>query len=623
MAIKKSETTMNVTNKKIITDTIDEMLQENPNLTMPEFLGKLVDNNISFTADGFKDSGFGIRYRVNGETERASKIGDEFTAAGLQKRGVEYDKNRDRSEITELAQKSMKEAVGDRPVAPADKQLVTADQQEVEGSAQLDQSSQPLALGQEEEEPQLNQASADNEYAESVFAELAGALQKEPQLVGQEDELGIAEVPLIDRSVVAEKEGSIEPPLEQLLIDGNSEYVEQVFTDLTDTLGGEQGKVSSVQEEEPLLKPLALGQDEEEPQLNQVSADNEYAESVFADLADALQKEPEPVRQEEEPKVVQPEEEIETTSSINQGEEEPELVAPGVEEAEAPAAVIQKEEESEKIVENREAEPATLREKSPVTVEQSAIDAVNFMLDLLQADKFHPTSKIAEADRYSFSRSEDGGVQINDTYNKGRVVFQADKDNNVKVSNFQSDEKTKFTALFERLQKDEKTLTAIRPNSNSKSSNELQSTNQDIPQPSQPDVAKILEPPVKADFKAIYEPIRLTFGRIQDWTKDAYLTIENPQKRQEVVNMLGGYREKINDSIGSIGTDNDPIVLSEEDFQAISTLERNSHDLRSTRDGVVTRDQAINDNPQVRADLGLASQPKPQAQKPVTAQSQR
>jgi hypothetical protein len=271
-------------------------------------------------------------------------------------------------------------------------------------------------------------------------------------------------------------------------------------------------------------------------------------------------------------------------------------------------------EQPEEIV--AEKAEATLQQKKPATVEQSAIDTVNFMLDLLQTDKFHPTSKIAEADRYSFSRSEEGGVQINDTYNKGRVVFQTDKDNNVKVSDFQPDEKAKFTALFTKLQKDEKKLRNIRPNL--KPNDKLQATNQDNPKPEKLVAAEILQPPAKTDVVAAYEPIQPTADRLRDWTKDAYLTIKDPQERQETVSMLGGYLDKINNSEKYPG-----IVLSEGDFQTVSTLERNSYDLRSTRDGVVTRDQAILDNPQVRAELALVSQPKPQVQKPVPAQSQR
>jgi hypothetical protein len=186
----------------------------------------------------------------------------------------------------------------------------------------------------------------------------------------------------------------------------------------------------------------------------------------------------------------------------------------------------------------------------------------------------------------------------------------------VKVSDFQPDEKAKFTALFTKLQKDEKKLRNIR--SNLKPNDKLQATNQDNPKPEQLVAAEILQPPAKTDVVAAYEPIQPAADRLRDWTKDAYLTIKDPQERQETVSMLGGYLDKINNSEKYPG-----IVLSEEDFQTVSTLERNSYDLRSTRDGVVTRDQAILDNPQVRAELALVSQPKPQVQRPVPAQSQR
>jgi hypothetical protein len=49
MATKKSVATMNKTNQGIITNTIDRVLQENPELTMPEFLSKMMDNNISLS----------------------------------------------------------------------------------------------------------------------------------------------------------------------------------------------------------------------------------------------------------------------------------------------------------------------------------------------------------------------------------------------------------------------------------------------------------------------------------------------------------------------------------------------------------------------------------------------
>jgi hypothetical protein len=336
----------------------------------------------------------------------------------------------------------------------------------------------------------------------------------------------------------------------------------------------------------------------------------EEEEEIIVGAADQGQKE------QVEPVVIEEEEELEPVVLKQEEKEEEPVVSEWDKEEEEKLVVGQGEalEELEDI--GAEKLEATLQEKKPATVEQSAIDTVNFMLDLLQTDKFHPTSKIAEADRYSFSRSEEGGVQINDTYNKGRVVFQTDKDNNVKVSDFQPDEKAKFTALFTKLQKDEKKLRSIRPNL--KPDDKLLSTNQDSLKPEKSVAAEILQPQVKTDVTAVYEPIQPTADRLRDWTKDAYLTIKDPQERQETVSMLGDYLDKINSS-----EEYPRIVLSEEDFQTVSTLERNSYDLRSTRDGVVTRDQAILDNPQVRAELALVSQPKPQIQKPVTTQSQR
>jgi hypothetical protein len=529
MATKKSVATMNKTNQGIITNTIDRVLQENPELTMPEFLGKMLDNNISFTIDSFRGQyNAAMRYRVNGETGSASNISDDVTIGGLQKRGVTYQSSLHKEDMVLLAQRSMKEGVGDRPVLPLADRVTVAD---VEEAAVL---------------PQLNQQPIpgnDAEYVDQVYSNFAAvaANQEEP------------------------------------------DYADQVFSDFVTVLEVGLEPISSEEEEEVIIEAVDQGQ-------------KEKVEPVVIEE----EEEPEPVvvKQEEE------KEEEPVVSEWDKEEEEEKLVVGQGEALEQPEDI------------GTEKAEATLQEKKPATVEQSAIDTVNFMLDLLQTDKFHPTSKIAEADRYSFSRSEEGGVQINDTYNKGRVVFQTDKDNNVKVSDFQPDEKAKFTALFTKLQKDEKKLRSIRPNL--KPDDKLPSTSQDNLKPEKSVAAEILQPPVKTDVTAVYEPIQPTADRLRDWTKDAYLTIKDPQERQETVSMLGDYLDKINDPKGY-----PHIVLSKEDFQTVSTLERNSYDLRSTRDGVVTRDQAILDNPQVRAELALVSQPKPQVPKPITAQSQR
>jgi hypothetical protein len=535
MATKKSVATMNKTNQGIITNTIDRVLQENPDLTMPEFLGKMMDNNISFTIESFRGQhNAAMRYRVNGETGNASNISDNVTIGGLQKRGVTYQSSLHKEDMVLLAQRSMKQGVGDRPVLPPTDRATVADLQEPEVLPQPDQQ---LISGN------------DSEYADQVYSDFAvvAANQEEP------------------------------------------EYADQVFSDLASVLEVGLEPISPEEEEEVIVGAVDQGQKEEEEKLE--------PEVIEGDK----EAEPEPV----------------VTNQEKDKEEEPVVSEWDKEEEEEQKLVVdqgKEEEEPEKIV--AEKAEATLQQKKPATVEQSAIDTVNFMLDLLQTDEFHPTSKIAEADRYSFSRSEEGGVQINDTYNKGRVVFQTDKDNNVKVSEFQPDEKAKFTALFTKLQKDEKKLRNIRPNL--KPNDKLQETNQDNPKPEQLVAAEILQPPAKTDVVAAYEPIQPTADHLRDWTKDAYLTIKDPQERQETVSMLGGYLDKINNPEKYPG-----IVLSEEDFQTVSTLERNSYDLRSTRDGVVTRDQAILDNPQVRAELALVSQPKPQVQKPVPAQSQR
>jgi hypothetical protein len=540
MATKKSVATMNKTNQGIITNTVDRVLQENPDLTMPEFLGKMMDNNISFTIEGFRGQhNAAMRYRVNGETGSASNISDDVTIGGLQKRGVTYQSSLHKEDMVLLAQRSMKEGVGDRPVLPPADRATVADVKKpiVEETAVLPQPDQQPIPGN------------DSEYVDQVYSDFAAvaANQEEP------------------------------------------DYADQVFSDFATVLEVGLKPISPEEEEDVIVGAVDQGQKEEEEKLE--------PEVIEGDK----EAEPEPV----------------VTNQEKDKEEEPVVSEWDKEEEEEQKLVVdqgKEEEEPEKIV--AEKAEATLQQKKPATVEQSAIDTVNFMLDLLQTDKFHPTSKIAEADRYSFSRSEEGGVQINDTYNKGRVVFQTDKDNNVKVSDFQPDEKAKFTALFTKLQKDEKKLRNIRPNL--KPNDKLQETNQDNPKPEKLVAAEILQPPAKTDVVAAYEPIQPTADRLRDWTKDAYLTIKDPQERQETVSMLGGYLDKINNSEKYPG-----IVLSEEDFQTVSTLERNSYDLRSTRDGVVTRDQAILDNPLVRAELALVSQPKPQVQKPVPAQSQR
>jgi hypothetical protein len=540
MATKKSVATMNKTNQGIITDTIDRVLQENPDLTMPEFLGKMMDNNISFTIESFRGQhNAAMRYRVNGETGNASNISDNVTIGGLQKRGVTYQSSLHKEDMVLLAQRSMKQGVGDRPVLPPTDRATVADVKKpiVEETAVLPQpDQQPIPDN-------------DSEYADQVYSDFAAVAdnQEEP------------------------------------------DYADQVFSDLATVLEVGLEPISPEEEEEVIVGAVDQGQKGEEEKVE--------PEVIEGDK----EAEPEPV----------------VTNQEKDKEEEPVVSEWDKEEEEEQKLVVgqgKEEEEPEEIV--AEKAEATLQQKKPATVEQSAIDTVNFMLDLLQTDKFHPTSKIAEADRYSFSRSEEGGVQINDTYNKGRVVFQTDKDNNVKVSDFQPDEKAKFTALFTKLQKDEKKLRNIR--SNLKPNDKLQATNQDNPKPEQLVAAEILQPPAKTNVVAAYEPIQPTADRLRDWTKDAYLTIKDPQERQETVSMLGGYLDKINNSKKYPG-----IVLSEEDFQTVSTLERNSYDLRSTRDGVVTRDQAILDNPQVRAELALVNQPKPQVQRPVPAQSQR
>jgi hypothetical protein len=506
MATKKSVATMNKTNKGIITDTIDRVLQENPELTMPEFLDKMMANNVSFTVDSFRgEENASIRYRVNGETAGSSSISDNITIGGLQKRGVTYKKSLHKEEMVALAQRSMEQGAGDRPVLPPADRVIVADVEE------------PPVLPQPDQQP----------------------------------------------------------------IPGNdSEYVDQVYSDFA---------------------VIAANQDEEY-----------YADQVFSDFTTALEVGLEPISPEEEEESVVIEQEEEPEPVMANPEEQKEE-----EKEEAVVSIWDKEEEEEQPEEIvAEKAEATLQQKNPATVDQSAINTVKFMLDLLQTDKFHPTSKIAEADRYSFSRSEEGGVQINDTYNKGRVVFQTDKDNNVKISDFQPDEEAKFTALFTKLQKDEKKLRSIRPNL--KSNDKLQSTNQDNSKPEQLVAAEILQPLAKTDVVAVYEPIHPTADRLRDWTKDAYLTIKDPQERQETVSMLGDYLDKINNPEGY-----PHVVLSGEDFQTVSNLERNSYDLRSTRDGVITRDQAILDNPQVKSELVIVSQFNPQVPKPVTAQSQR
>jgi hypothetical protein len=540
MATKKSVATMNKTNQGIITDTIDRVLRENPDLTMPEFLGKMMDNNISFTIESFRGQhNAAMRYRVNGETGNASNISDNVTIGGLQKRGVTYQSSLHKEDMVLLAQRSMKQGVGDRPVLPPADRATVADVKKpiVEESAVLPQLDQQPISGN------------DSEYVDQVYSDFAAvaANQEEP------------------------------------------DYADQVFSDFATVLEVGLEPISPEEEEEVIVGAVDQGQKGEEEKVEpEVIEGDKEAEPEPVVTNQEKEKEEEPVVSEWDK-----EEEAEQKLVVGQGKEE---------------------EEPEEIV--AEKAEATLQQKKPATVEQSAIDTINFMLDLLQTDKFHPTSKIAEADRYSFSRSEEGGVQINDTYNKGRVVFQTDKDNNVKVSDFQPDEKAKFTALFTKLQKDEKKLRNIRPNL--KPNDKLQATNQDNPKPEKLVAAEILQPPAKTDVVAAYEPIQPAADRLRDWTKDAYLTIKDPQERQETVSMLGGYLDKINNSEKYPG-----IVLSEEDFQTVSTLERNSYDLRSTRDGVVTRDQAILDNPQVRAELALVSQPKPQVQKPVPAQSQR
>jgi hypothetical protein len=540
MATKKSVATMNKTNQGIITDTIDRVLQENPDLTMPEFLGKMMDNNISFTIESFRGQhNAAMRYRVNGETGNASNISDNVTIGGLQKRGVTYQSSLHKEDMVLLAQRSMKQGVGDRPVLPPTDRATVADVKKpiVEETAVLPQpDQQPIPDN-------------DSEYADQVYSDFAAVAdnQEEP------------------------------------------DYADQVFSDLATVLEVGLEPISPEEEEEVIVGAVDQGQKGEEEKVE--------PEVIEGDK----EAEPEPVVTNQEK---DKEEEPVVSEWDKEEEEEQKLVVDQGKEVEQPEEIVAEKAE------------ATLQQKKPATVEQSAIDTVNFMLDLLQTDKFHPTSKIAEADRYSFSRSEEGGVQINDTYNKGRVVFQTDKDNNVKVSDFQPDEKAKFTALFTKLQKDEKKLRNIR--SNLKPNDKLQATNQDNPKPEQLVAAEILQPPAKTNVVAAYEPIQPTADRLRDWTKDAYLTIKDPQERQETVSMLGGYLDKINNSKKYPG-----IVLSEEDFQTVSTLERNSYDLRSTRDGVVTRDQAILDNPQVRAELALVNQPKPQVQRPVPAQSQR
>jgi hypothetical protein len=540
MATKKSVATMNKTNQGIITDTIDRVLQENPELTMPEFLGKMMDNNISFTIESFRGQhNAAMRYRVNGETGNASNISDNVTIGGLQKRGVTYQSSLHKEDMVLLAQRSMKQGVGDRPVLPPADRATAADVKKpiVEETAVLPQPDQQPIPGN------------DSEYVDQVYSDFAAVAANQEQ----------------------------------------PDYADQVFSDFATVLEVGLEPISPEEEEEVIVGAVDQGQKGEEEKVEpEVIEGDKEAEPEPVVTNQEKEKEEEPVVSEWDK-----EEEAEQKLMVGQGKEE---------------------EKPEEIV--AEKAEATLQQKKPATVEQSAIDTVNFMLDLLQTDKFHPTSKIAEADRYSFSRSEEGGVQINDTYNKGRVVFQTGKDNNVKVSDFQPDEKAKFTALFTKLQKDEKKLRNIRPNL--KPDDKLQATNQDNPKPEQLVAAEILQPPAKTNVVAAYEPIQHTADRLRDWTKDAYLTIKDPQERQETVSMLGGYLDKINNSEKYPG-----IVLSEEDFQTVSTLERNSYDLRSTRDGVVTRDQAILDNPQVRAELALVSQPKPQVQRPVPAQSQR
>jgi hypothetical protein len=330
MATKKSVATMNKTNQGIITNTIDRVLQENPELTMPEFLGKMLDNNISFTIDSFRGQyNAAMRYRVNGETGSASNISDDVTIGGLQKRGVTYQSSLHKEDMVLLAQRSMKEGVGDRPVLPLADRVTVAD---VEEAAVL---------------PQLNQQPIpgnDAEYVDQVYSNFAAvaANQEEP------------------------------------------DYADQVFSDFVTVLEVGLEPISSEEEEEVIIEAVDQGQ-------------KEKVEPVVIEE----EEEPEPVvvKQEEE------KEEEPVVSEWDKEEEEEKLVVGQGEALEQPEDI------------GTEKAEATLQEKKPATVEQSAIDTVNFMLDLLQTDKFHPTSKIAEADRYSFSRSEEGGVQINDTYN--------------------------------------------------------------------------------------------------------------------------------------------------------------------------------------------------------------
>jgi hypothetical protein len=436
---------------------------------------------------------------------------------------------------------------------------------------------------------------------------------QEEMVQGQEEEEKLVSQDVREEPLVIEEDKKPEP----VVI--NEEEEESVRNESSDeqeeesVIIEEEKPVSQDVREEPLVieedkkpEPVVINEEEEESVRNE-SSDEQEEESVIIEeekpVSQDVREEPLVIEEDKKPEpVVINEEEEESVRNESSDEQEEEQKIVVIEE--------DKEEEQERIMADKA--EATLQEKNPATVEQSAIDTINFMLDLLQSDKFHPTSKIAEADRYSFSRNEEGGVQINDTYNKNRVVFEADKDNNVKVSDFQPDEKAKFTALFTRLQKDESKLKNIRLNS--KFGDKLQSDNQGDLKPAK-SAAEILQLPTKNDLTAIYEPTYPTADNLRDWTKDAYLTIEDPQERQETVSMLGSYLDKVNDP--------ERYPLSEKDFQTVSTLERNSYDLRSTRDGVVTRDQAILDNPQVRAELALVNQPKPQVQRPVPAQSQR
>jgi hypothetical protein len=154
MATKKSVATMNKTNQGIITDTIDRVLQENPDLTMPEFLGKMMDNNISFTIESFRGQhNAAMRYRVNGETGNASNISDNVTIGGLQKRGVTYQSSLHKEDMVLLAQRSMKQGVGDRPVLPPADRATAADVKKpiVEETAVLPQPDQQPIPGNDSE----------------------------------------------------------------------------------------------------------------------------------------------------------------------------------------------------------------------------------------------------------------------------------------------------------------------------------------------------------------------------------------------------------------------------------------------------------------------------------------